>query len=114
MMILRRLTTPLIAMALALPAIPMHAQYGPPPNAYGQNRGGWDAPPQAYRQYQRQGFQDGIEGARKDAENHRRPNVNNRDEFRQPNVPRQFRHDYRDGFRRGYNVGIQHLLNGRR
>ena len=114
-MILKRLTTPLIAMALALPAIPMHAQYGPPPNAYGQGPGGgWDAPPQAYRQYQRQGFQDGIEGARKDVENHRQPNVNNRDEYRHPNVPGQFRHDYRDGFRHGYDSGMRHLLNDRR
>ncbi len=112
---LRHFITPLIAAALTVPAIPMYAQYGPPPpNAYGQDRGGWDAPPRAYRQYQRQGFQDGVEGARKDVENHRRPNVNNRDEFRQPNVPGQFRRDYREGFRRGYNVGMQHLLNGRR
>ncbi len=29
---------------------------------------------------QRRGFQEGMEGARKDMDNHRRPNVNNRDE----------------------------------
>ena len=94
-----------------------HAQYGPPqggppPGAYGQGPGGWEAPPQEFRDVQRQGFHDGIEGARKDFENHRRPNVNNRDEFRHPNVPGNLRHDYRDGFRRGYNVGVQHIYNG--
>ncbi len=94
-----------------------HAQYGPPqggppPGGYGQDRGGWDAPPQEYREVQRQGFRDGIEGARKDFENHRRPNVNNRDEFRHPNVPRNLRRDYRDGFRRGYNIGVQHMYGG--
>ncbi len=102
-----------------------HAQYGPPQGGpppgggygqdrggYGQDRSGWDAPPQEYRDVQRQGFHDGIEGARKDFENHRRPNVNNRDEFRHPNVPRNLRHDYRDGFRRGYNVGVQHMYGG--
>ena len=98
-----------------------HAQYGPPQGGpppgqdrggYDQGRGGWDAPPQEYRDVQRQGFHDGIEGARKDFENHRRPNVNNRDEFRHPNVPGNLRHDYRDGFRRGYNVGVQHIYNG--
>ena len=105
---------PLIFCASAL-----SAQYGggpppPPPGAYGQGPGGWDAPPQELHEYARQGFHDGIEGARRDAENHRRPNVNNRDEFRHPNVPGQFRRDYRDGFRRGYNVAMQHMINGQR
>ena len=36
------------------------------------------------QEIQRQGFRDGIEGARKDSDNHRRPNVNNRDEYRHP------------------------------
>lgn len=94
----------------------MVAQYGPPqgppPPGYGQGRGGWDTPPQEYREFQRQGFHDGIEGARKDIENHRRPNVNNRDEFRHPNVPGNVRHDYKEAFRRGYNLGIQNILNG--
>jgi hypothetical protein len=83
----------------------------PPPGAYGP--GGWDAPPQEYAdEIHRRGFHDGIEGARKDYENHRRPDVNNRDEYRHPNVPRGARRDYRDGFRRGYDVGVQHLMGG--
>ena len=65
------------------------AQEGPPPPGYGQ--GGWDAPPQEFRDVQRQGFHDGIEGARKDFDNHRQPDVKNRDEFRHPRVERSMR-----------------------
>ncbi|MEO6802383.1 MAG: hypothetical protein ABI197_03950 [Granulicella sp.] len=93
------------------------AQYGrpqgPPPPGYGQGPGGWDAPPREYRDFQRRGFQDGLEGARKDLENRRRPNVNNRDEYRNPRVPRNVRRDYRDAFRRGYSLGIQHARGDR-
>ncbi|NYF78445.1 hypothetical protein [Granulicella arctica] len=112
-----RFAAPALALALLGTTGAMVAQqYGPPqgpppPPGYGQP-GGWDTPPQEYREFQRQGFHDGIEGARKDIENHRRPNVNNRDEFRHPNVPGNVRHDYREAFRRGYNVGIQNILNG--
>jgi hypothetical protein len=94
----------------------MHAQYpppqGPPPGAY-QGQGGWDGPPNEFNDAQRRGFHDGIEGARKDFDNHRPPNVNNRDEFRHPSVPASLRHDYRMGFRRGYNVAVQHMMGGR-
>lgn len=117
MRIARRLTTPLMLATLTLCTGAVQAQYGPPPpppGAYGQGPGGWDAPPQEYKEYARRGFQDGIEGARKDAENHRPPNPNNRDEFRHPSVPGQFRRDYRQGFKRGYRVGVEHLMNGRR
>ena len=79
---------------------------------YGPGQGGWDAPPPAYRDAQKQGFRDGIEGARKDFENHRRPNVNNRDEYRHPSVPGALRRDYKQGFRQGYNAGVQHMSGG--
>jgi hypothetical protein len=71
--------------------------------------GGWDAPPPEFREIQRKGFHDGIEGARKDFDNHRPPNVNNREEYRHPHVDPSMRDDYRDGFRRGYDVATQHL-----
>ncbi|WP_199726433.1 hypothetical protein [Acidipila sp. EB88] len=106
----------------------LHAQYGPPqgppPQGYGQGpggpggpggygQGGWDAPPQAYSDIQRRGFHDGVEGARKDFENHRQPNVNNRDEYRHPdNVPGRLRRDYRAAFRSGYQAGVQHIMRG--
>lgn len=90
------------------------AQYGPPPpppSAYGPG-GGWDLPPGQMREVERQGFRDGVDRARRDVGNHRRPNVNNRDEFRHPSVPGYARRDYRSGFRRGYNVAMQHLYYG--
>ena len=85
----------------------MFAQYGtgPPPPGYG-GQAGWDAPPSEFNEAQRKGFQDGMVGARKDYENHRAPNVNNRDEYRHPNVPKGLREDYRMGFQRGYDLGV--------
>ena len=115
-----------LALALSMATTAVQAQFGQPAysNSYMQNgyggqsgpggygaQGGWDQAPQEFREAQRQGFHDGIEGARKDFDNHRRPNVNNRDEYRHPNVPRDLRRDYRDGFQRGYNVAMQHLIN---
>lgn len=85
---------------------------GPPPPGYGPPQS-WEAPPSQYQQeIQRRGFHDGIEGARKDYENHRRPDVNNRDEYKHPNVDHRDRRAYREAFRQGYTVGVQHLMNG--
>ncbi|HEU5352734.1 MAG TPA: hypothetical protein VFU55_14175 [Terracidiphilus sp.] len=78
------------------------------------DRGGWDMPPREFNDLQRRGFHDGIEGARKDFENHRRPDVNNRDEYRHPNLPRGDRRVYRQAFRRGYEVGVRHFYGNRR
>jgi hypothetical protein len=88
-----------------------YAQPGPPPPGYGE-RGGWDAPPSELSEVQRRGFQDGVVGARKDYENHRAPNVNNRDEYRHPNVAKGLREDYRAGFQRGYDAGVRHMMGG--
>ena len=75
----------------------------------------WDAPPNEYNNdTRRQGFHDGIEGARKDFENHRKPDVKNRDEYRHPHVSEAERDEYRAAFRRGYDVGVEHLMNGPR
>ena len=85
---------------------------GSVPSSYAQDHeeNGWDAAPAEFRDIQRQGFHDGIEGARKDFDNHRAPNVNNRDEFRHPHVSPSAREDYREGFRRGYDVAMHHLM----
>jgi hypothetical protein len=72
----------------------------------------WNTPPQEFRDIERQGYHDGIEGARKDYDNHRRPDVNNRDEYRHPHVPESARSDYREGFRRGYDTAWEHMMNG--
>lgn len=88
---------------------------GPPPPGYHDEYGPqqpWEAPPSEYQEVQRRGFHDGLEGARKDYENHRRPDVNNRDEYRHPHVSHRDRRAYREAFRRGYSVGVQHLMNG--
>lgn len=97
------------------------AQYygpqGPPPPGYGQGGpgGGWDQAPQEFRDAMRRGYNDGVNGARKDFENHRPPNPNNRDEYRNPKfIAPPDRHDYRVGFRRGYEVAVQHIYGNRR
>lgn len=112
MKLTRRIATAVFAGALMVaPAITV-AQYGggygngyqqgPPPGP-----GGWDAPPPDFRQQlQRDAFHAGIEGARRDAENHRPPNVMNRDEFRNYRGPA--RRAYRDAFQRGYNTFWSH------
>ncbi len=93
------------ASAAPLPSVaPAYAQ---------EHENGWDAPPGEFREIQRQGFHDGIEGARKDFDNHRAPNVNNRDEYRHPHVSPSARDDYREGFRRGYDVAMHHLMGDR-
>ncbi len=95
--------------------------YGPPPpppgyaQGPGYGPGGWDAPPPEFREFQQRGYHDGVEGARRDFENHRPPNVNNRDEFRHPTfIPREMRRDYKDGFRQGYYAAVRHMTGGPR
>jgi hypothetical protein len=110
----RRLATSSTIVLLLSSTAAINAQYapqGPPPPGYGEH-GGWDNAPSEFNDAQRRGFQDGMVGARKDYENHRQPNVNNRDEYRHPNVPREVRHDYRGGFQRGYDAGVRHMMGG--
>ena len=79
-------------------------------NAFAQQ---YDAPPEfqyghhgTEEAMEHRGFYDGVRGADRDFENHRRPNVNNRDEYRDPDsIPGWAQHEYREGFRRGYYVG---------
>lgn len=106
-------TSSMIAVLLSTPAavFAQYAQPAPPPPGYG-GAAGWNAPPSEYNEAQRRGFHDGMEGARKDYENHRTPNVDNRDEYRHPNVPKGLREDYRTGFQRGYDVEVRHLTEG--
>ncbi|HZB88309.1 MAG TPA: hypothetical protein VE291_06610 [Terracidiphilus sp.] len=80
----------------------------PQPIQYGEE-GRWDAPPHEMNEIARQGFHDGIDGARRDFDHHREPNVENREEYRHPHVPRDLRDAYRDGFRRGYDRATAHL-----
>ncbi len=83
------------------------AQYGPPPPPQGDD---WNNAPRQFVEAQQRGYRDGVQGARKDYDNHRRPDVNNRDEYRHPNFMRPpDREDYRKGFREGYRVAVQHI-----
>ena len=117
-MILNRLAIPAFALFLGatglgtakLAASAPHLGQPAAVHAAIQDRGGWDMAPSDLPEAQHQGFRDGIEGARKDFDNHRRFSVNNRDEFRHPHVPREEREAYREGFRRGYEVATHHLM----
>ena len=70
----------------------------------------WATPPPEWQAVQQKGFHDGVRGAYKDAQNRRPPNVDNRDEYRNPDVPHRDRRAYREAFRRGYWTGVQHLM----
>jgi len=96
---------PVAVRAHGIPAGP--AQYGRV-----QDQENWDTPPAELQDIQRRGFHDGIIGAQRDIENHRRPDPNNRDEYRHPNVPPGDWEAYREGFRRGYERGIAHFTGG--
>jgi hypothetical protein len=112
----QRFAVALLAAGLFAAPAAVFAQGPPPPGygqGYGQGPGGWDAPPRGYtRQIQRDAFRDGLEGARKDLENRRRPDVNNRDEFRNYRGPEP--RIYRSSFRAGYQAFWNHQGPGRR
>ena len=82
--------------------------YGPPPPiAYGQH--------EAEEAWEHRGFYDGMRGAEHDYWNHRRPDVNNREEYRDPDsVPGWARHEYREGFRHGYYLRVRQIYYGHR
>lgn len=81
-----------------------------PAPAYGQEP--WAMPPREFNEIQRNAYRDGIEGARRDFGNHRNPDVNNREEYRNPNLPPDAREAYRIAFRRGYEMAASHLWGG--
>ena len=112
-------TLPLMAAVLGVSGVvvaqghrPFDSVNGAAASAYAQeydHHDDWDQPPHEFREVQRQGFHDGVEGAKKDFEHHRMPDVNNRDEYRHPNVSKAYREDYREGYRRGYDAAMAHM-----
>ena len=93
-MMRNRLAVPLLALTLTASGLAIARPYPVLAQPNSQDRS-WDAPPQEFKDIQRQGYHDGIEGARKDYDNHRRPDVNNRDEYRHPHVSDSAKADYR-------------------
>ncbi|HEX3569967.1 MAG TPA: hypothetical protein VHU44_04025 [Acidobacteriaceae bacterium] len=76
--------------------------YGPPPAQHWQG--------DAERDLERRGYQDGVIGADRDFQNHRRADVNNRDEFRDPHFGSAWaQQEYREGFRRGYYMRVRQI-----
>jgi len=76
---------------------------------YGQPQFGYDRH-QAVEAWEQRGFYEGAKGADRDYWNHRRPDVNNRDEYRDlDDVPGWARHEYREGFRRGYYERVRQI-----
>src|ERR1035437_9481176 len=102
-----RLAFAALALSLSAPLL-LTAQNWQGQNHPDHDRGGWDAPPQEFREIQRRGFHDGLEAAHRDFDNHNPPNIEEKREFRHPQVSDEFQNDYRDGFRRGYNMAFSH------
>ena len=98
---------PTLAVALFAGGKSAFAQqyYGQPPVYYGQH--------EAEEAWEQHGFYDGIVGAERDFGNHRQPNVNSREEYRDPDsIPGWARHEYREGFRRGYYLRVRQIYYG--
>ena len=75
-----------------------------------QQGGGWDAPPGEYSDdLQRHAFHDGIEAARADFANHVQPSPEGHEEYRHPQVPFLAHETYRNAFKRGYFLAVQHM-----
>jgi len=107
----KRIAAAIVGVGMMAASGAAFAQYGPPAYGYGPRP---DVPPQVEREFERRGYVDGVQGAQRDFQNHRRWDVNNRDEFRQPSVPWRVRDEYREGFRRGYYATVRQFEGARR
>lgn len=81
----------------------------PAPASASYQEGRWDEPPSEYRDAARQGFNDGIEAARRDFETRSHKDADDHDRYRHPNVEREFVDDYRHAFREGYSRAMHHM-----
>ena len=86
-------------------ALAAHAQEGPPP-------GDWQPvePPGQWSRAWHSGFHDGMVAARHDIDDHRPPDPSRHDNFRHPDLARVDRPDFREGFRRGYQMVYDHFM----
>jgi len=79
------------------------AQGPPPPGAWEPQE-----PPGSWSNAWHSGFHDGIDAARHDVDAGRPPDPRRHDKFRHPDLPRDQRDDFREGFRRGYHMVYEH------
>jgi hypothetical protein len=70
----------------------------------------WMQPPPEFKEMQREGFHEGVQAAIKDFDKHRDPDLERHKEYVRPKVDRSYVPDYRDGYRRGYNDAMKHLI----
>ncbi len=70
---------------------------------------GWDEPPSEFRDAQRKGFHEGVEAARHDFDKRSHKDADDHEMYKHPPVEREMRNDFREGFRRGYQVAMDHL-----
>jgi hypothetical protein len=78
--------------------------YGPQQYYYEQQ--------QTERAWEREGYYAGVRGADRDYQNGRRPDVNNRHEYRKPHLPGWEKHEFQEGFRRGYYERVKQIYYG--
>jgi len=88
-------------------AVAVHAQGPPPPGAWQPVE-----PPGSWSHAWHSGFHDGVEAARHDIDAGRPPDPDRHDKFRHPDLPRDQRDDFREGFRRGYHMVYEHRAHG--
>lgn len=69
----------------------------------------WNEPPSEYRDAQRRGYQEGIEAARHDFDEHRHADADDHNIYKHPPVDESARKDFRDGFREGYRRAMDHM-----
>ena len=70
----------------------------------------WAQPPAEFKDVQRKGFHAGVQAAIKDYDKHREPDLERHKEYVHPKVDRSYVPDYREGFKRGYNDALKHLI----
>lgn len=113
--------TAALALGLAVPGgfLAVHAHAAAPNGAtpaavqdHDQDRD-WQRAPNEYNDAQQRGYHDGIEAARHDAESRHRRDMDDHHMYKHPPVDREDRDRYREGFRRGYQAGMQHMMGDR-
>ena len=91
--------------ALGMSVIPMTV---PTADAQISFQLGWQQPPQDFNDFQRQGYQAGIQAARHDLDNRLSPDPHRHWDYRKPQVPHEARDDFRRGYGHGYEMAYEH------